>query len=127
MTFINNPRKVKKTKKNIYIIKTAANFIKQDIRDILQTRVTYPTVDDLTADSALNYLPSSLQDMLSIITCGKDTTKVASIGQSLMQSSCPRILLAPLQIGLGVQMQNVFQSNFFVDCLNHNGFSCSYS
>jgi len=35
--------------------------------------------------------------------------------------------MAPLLVGLGVQMHHVFQSKFLVDSLHQHGFSCSYS
>ena len=33
--------------------------------------------------------------------------KVASIGQAMMQATRPRVLLAPLQLGLGVQLYTI--------------------
>ena len=44
-----------------------------------------------------------------------------------MQSARPRVLLAPLQLGLGVQMHHHFQSRFLVDTLHNHGYCCSYS
>ena len=36
------------------------------------------------------------------------------------------MLLAPLQIGLAVQLHHHFASRFVVDSLHHHGFCCSY-
>lgn len=53
--------------------------------------------------------------------------KLASIGHAIMQATLPRVLLAPLQRGLGVQMHHHFASRFLIDSLHAHGFSCSYS
>ena len=58
---------------------------------------------------------------------GKDVdVKLASIGQAIIQAARPRVLMAPLQIGLGVQMHHHFQSKFLIESLNSHGFCCSY-
>ncbi|KAK7096605.1 hypothetical protein V1264_005881 [Littorina saxatilis] len=43
-----------------------------------------------------------------------------------MQAAHPRILIAPLQIGLGVQMHHCFGSKFLIDTVYSLGFSSSY-
>ena len=53
--------------------------------------------------------------------------KIASIGQAIMQAARPRVLLAPLQFGLGVQMHYHFGSRFLIDALHCHGFSCAYN
>ena len=59
--------------------------------------------------------------------CGNDTSvKLASIGQAIVQACRPKSLLAPLQIGLGVQLHHHFGSRYLVDLLNSMGFSASY-
>lgn len=40
--------------------------------------------------------------------------------------SRPRVLLAPLQFGLGVQLYHHFSSRFLINSLHHHGFCCSY-
>ena len=58
---------------------------------------------------------------------GKDVNlKIASVGQAIMQSVRPRVLITPLQLGLGVQMHRHFSSKFLIDSLNSHGFSVSY-
>ena len=51
--------------------------------------------------------------------------KIASIGQTIMQAARPRVLLAPWQFRLGVQMNHHFACCFLVDSLHHHGFCCS--
>ena len=55
--------------------------------------------------------------------CGR---KRVSIGQAIMQAARPRVLLAPLQIGLGVQLHHHFVSRFRIDSLHRLGSGCSY-
>ena len=44
-----------------------------------------------------------------------------------MQATRPRVILAPLQFGLSVQMHHHFASRFLVDTLHSHGFGCSYA
>ena len=65
--------------------------------------------------------------MLDALFVGKDTQrKVASIGHAIIQAVRPRAVLAPLQIGLSVQMHHLNRSRFLVDTLCQMGFCSSY-
>ena len=87
----------------------------------------YPTADDLKLDSALGFLPETLRYMLKYLFVGKDTQhKVASIGQAIVQAVRPRAVIAPLQIGLAVQVHHLYRSKFLVDTLHEMGYSSSY-
>ena len=44
-----------------------------------------------------------------------------------MQATRPRVLIAPLQPGLAVQMHHYFGSRFLIDSLHRHGFCSSYS
>ena len=80
-------------------LKAAAKFIKSDIKSssFNTDRETYCKLDDLTADSALESLPESLQYLCSEMFVGKQNErKVAAIGQSIMQCVRPRAIVAPL-------------------------------
>lgn len=44
-----------------------------------------------------------------------------------MQATRPRVLLAPLQVSLGVQLHHHFASRFLIDSLHCHGFCCSYT
>lgn len=53
--------------------------------------------------------------------------KITSIGQAIIQAARPRVLIAPLQIGLAIQMHHHFASKFLIDTLSKLGFSSSYT
>lgn len=52
--------------------------------------------------------------------------KIAIIGQAIVQAVGPRTIIAPLQLGLGVQAHHSFKSKFLVETLHKLGFSSSY-
>ena len=81
-----------------------------------------------SVEIAISFLPESLILLLDTLTVGVDKKlKVASIGQSIMQATRSRVLIAPLQLGLAVQMHHHFGSRFLIDSLHRHGFCSSYS
>ena len=52
---------------------------------------------------------------------------IASFGQAIIQATRPRVIIAPLQIGLGVQMHHYFGPKFLINSLNSHGFCSSYT
>ena len=65
--------------------------------------------------------------MLENILPGKEINrKVASIGQTIVQAVRPRTVIAPLQIGLAIQMHHHFRSRFLIDTLSSMGYCSSY-
>ena len=106
------------------IIKTAAKLIKNDLKSIKTTNVNYPEIDS-DVESHIQYLP--LSAFLGSIVSGKNnSSKMASIGQAIVQAARPRVVIAPLQIGLAVQLNHSFASHFLIDTLHHHGFCSSY-
>lgn len=110
------------------IIETAAKLIKDDIKLVETSHDVYPDCDSLKSEEdAKNFLPESLRVLLKGLLVGKNIgMKTASIGQTIMQATRPRVILAPLQIGLGVQLHHHFASRFLIDTLHQLGFCCSY-
>lgn len=51
---------------------------------------------------------------------------MASIGQAIVQAARPRVVIAPIQIGLAIQLHHSFASHFLIDTLHHHGFCLSY-
>ena len=112
----------------IKLVQAAAKLIKEDIKAIVTAHEVYPHCNDLTSQEAgIEYLPNTLRVLLEELFAGKKAgVKIASIGQAMMQATRPRVLLAPLQFGLGVQLYHHFSSRFLIDSLHHHGFCCSY-
>lgn len=89
----------------------------------------YPHPEDLSnLEKQYSLLPTVLADLLTGITKSKKRDlKVAAIGQAIVQAARPRAIIAPLQLGLGVQMHHHFISKHLVQTLHKLGFSSSYS
>ena len=111
------------------IIKTAGKLILNEIKSIDAKKKFYPNPTELMSkDSNLIYVPGGLQLFLRTIFSEKNVDiKISSIGQAVIQAARPRVLIAPLQIGLGVQVHHHFASKFLVDTLDKLGFSSSYT
>ena len=111
------------------IIQTAAKLIKSDIQSVSRAKDIYASCHELSSvEEGIAYLPESLHTMLDILFPSKGgQIQLASLGQAIMQATRPRVLLAPLQLGLGVQLHHQFASRFLIDSLNKHGFCCSYS
>lgn len=111
------------------LIRTAAKILKADMKKSDCNKQTYPQTSDISSTANnLAFLPDSLQLLLRELFVGKELdSKIAAIGQAIMQAVRPRIILAPLQIGLGVQMNHLYGSRFLVETLYSMGFACSYS
>ena len=90
----------------------------------------YPIIpeDIASIEKNINFVPESLHCLLrTIFTEKKADLKIASIGQAIIQAARPRVLIAPLQVGLAVQMHHHFGSQFLIDSLHGSGFCSSYS
>ena len=112
----------------IEILKTAAKFIKGDIKEksLSTKRDKYCNVEDLSLVSTLDYLPECLKYFFNQLFVGNNTSrKIAAIGQSVVQCVRPRAILPPLQIGLPVQMHFHFLSKYLINALHSLGFSSS--
>ena len=115
------------TREKMRVIETAAKLIKRDIKSISQCKEYYTTSEEMSAEKAMAFLPESLCTLLQILFPLSSSTKVASLGQAIIQAVRPRALLCPLQLGLGVQLHHHFSSRFLIDSLHTHGFCCSYS
>lgn len=110
------------------IINTAARLIKHDIKKIIPMKHMYPAASEIASiEDNLAFIPESLKSLLSLIFVGNEPNKIASIGQAIVQAARPRALLAPLQLGLAVQMHSFFDSRFLIDSLHAHGFCSSYA
>lgn len=110
------------------IISTSANIIKSEVMQIPANKSVYPSSDTLSNLKAqINFLPNTLHNLLDkmFVEANRDL-KIASIGQAIVQAIRPRTVIAPLQLGLGVQAHHNFKSKFIVETLHKMGFSSSY-
>ena len=109
------------------IVVTAAKLIRNVIKCVEVDNESYPTQNQLeTTEEALKFVPSLLVSFLQVLMTGKDIDlKLTSIGQAIMQACRPRVMLAPLQLGLSTQMHHMFGSRFLVDSLNKHGMKCN--
>uniref|UniRef100_A0A0L8IHH8 Tesmin/TSO1-like CXC domain-containing protein n=1 Tax=Octopus bimaculoides TaxID=37653 RepID=A0A0L8IHH8_OCTBM len=101
------------------LIETMANLIRSNVKSVVQLKDTYSTSLSMRGFSeATNYIPESLRLLLNTVFVGKEKR---------LRATRPRVLTAPFQVGLGVQMLSHFVSRFLIDTLNSPGFCSSYS
>lgn len=104
------------------ILLAAARIIKDEIKQTSSTRNEYPST------ATLEYLPHSLHFLLSTLLQENDAeTHLVLIGQATMQNTCPNLTLAPLSLGLGVQMHWQFGSQVPTESLHSQGFTLLYA
>jgi len=110
-------------KDRLKIVETAVKLVQDDIKAVQTFHRAYPACNELWSDDSISFLSESLKILLEGMIIGKDVqTKVASIGQAIMQAARPQVLLALLQIRLSVQLLHYFSSHFLIDFLNRLAF-----
>lgn len=128
-TFYDTPKVDDEASEKRRVIRTAAALIKADIKCIETSKDFYPDASEIKSlDQNMAYLPELVRILLQELFSGKSKhLGIASVGQSIMQLTRPRVLMAPLQLGLAVQLHHQFGSRFLIDCLHSHGFCVSYS
>ncbi|KAJ8049891.1 hypothetical protein HOLleu_02834 [Holothuria leucospilota] len=111
------------------IVNAAADLVCNEIKCIQTSKETYPDSNKLSSlEDNLDYVPGLLRTFLDRVLTGKTKDlKVATLGQCIVQMTRPRIVLAPIPLGLGVQMHHQYGSRFLIDSLNNHGLCVSYS
>ena len=110
------------------VLKASAFILRTDIKSIEGERESYQNTNSLDIQSVLGFLPESLRFFLNQLFPGKNTDcEVAGIGHALIQSTRPRTIISPLQIGLAVQLHYHFRWRFLIDTFYSLGFCSSYS
>ena len=99
------------------MIRTAAQIIKNEIKAKKCDLAIYPafSLEELSTEYLTPLLDIFLQEL---ITSTGNEVKRAAIGQSIMQGTRPRSLLCPVQVGLAVQLHNMFGSRILIDILH---------
>ena len=112
------------------LIEAAAQLIQSDIKLVAATKQTYTLQNSIPVDETGidDLLPLSLHTFLNSLFVGKHKrVKMMAIGQAIMQAVRPKILIAPLQLGLAVQLHHHYGSRYLIDTLHALGFCSSYS
>ena len=111
------------------IVEAAAKLVKSEIMSRDVSTENFPESGEMSSvDTALEFAPALLQTFLKTLFFGKDVSlKLPSLGQAIVQATRPRAVIAPLQLGLGVQMHQHFASKFLIDTRYSHGFCSSYS
>ena len=111
------------------LVKTAAAMIRNDIKTTATASHQYTSSDDIASvDRNLDFFPQSLQILLRTSFSEKEAeVKIASIGRAIVQAARPRVVIAPLQIGLGIQMHHHFGSRYLINVLSTMGYTSSYT
>ncbi len=78
---------------------------------MLTSHCNYPGTDELCSEEFLTCFFGSFA--YDLIVAKDAQKKIASIGQVVMQA----VLLAPLQVGLGVQLHHHYASRFLINTL----------
>jgi hypothetical protein len=109
------------------ILRAAAELIVADIKKLPETgKDTYTNTETLEGCS-LAHVPTTLLKFLRIVLVEKDDKKLSAIGQAIVHVSRPRSYLAPIQMGLAIELHAMFRSRFLVETLHALGFCSSYS
>ena len=111
------------------LMKTAGQLILSEIKAMPNARTYYPSFgDDHSVCEQVQYLPPSLQNLLREIFKNKDgEMRVASLGQAIIQAARPRTVMAPLQLGLAVQVHHRFGSRGLAETLHRLGLCVPYN
>lgn len=111
------------------LIIAVGNYIRNEIKNTEKHKDVYPDTSDIKSiDHNLAILPSSLRLLLKTIIKSKKTDlRSASIGQAIMNATCPRSFLSPLQIGLSVTINQRYGHRDLIDLLFNLGFCSSYA
>ena len=127
--YLQPKRECNEAEKAKRIVETATKLLKSDIKNLDVSSNSYPSSDQMSSvEHNLEFIPEFLRLFLRIPFVGKDVElQIASVGQAIVQATRPRDVLAPLQLGLGVQIHHHFPSKFLIDSLHAHGFYSSYS
>ena len=111
------------------LMQTPGQLILSEIKAMPNARTYYPSFrDDHSLCEQIQYLPPSLQNLLREIFKNKyGEMRVASLGQAIIQAARPRTVMAPLHLGLAVQVHHRFGSRVLVETLHRLGLCVPYN
>ena len=128
-TYHGTPKSTDEDQEKQQIINAAADLARNEIKCIETSKESYPDSNNLSSlEENLKYVPGLLRTFLDRVLTGKSKDlKFATIGQCIVQMTRPRVVLAPIPFGLGVQMHHQYGSRFLIETLNNHGLCVSYS
>jgi len=107
----------------VHFVKSAAKIILAEVREMQCDMDSYPNIECEDSYQS-SFLPPLLQTFLSYVT--SNPLKRSALGQCLIQAARPRTMLAPLLLGLAVQLDHVYGSSSLITELSRFGFCLSY-
>ncbi len=106
-----------------------AKLIQNDIKSLIQQKDVYPKYKEMSsAEETCSFLLDSLYIFLQGLFKNVDAKMmIATIGQAILQVARPCVILAPHQLGLGVQLHHHFASKYLIDTLHTHGLAAAIS
>ena len=108
------------------IVTTACKIIRAEIRNAVYDMDCYPTEGELRPqEKGLEMLPRALRLLLTGLI--PHSVQTASIGQCILKAAKPHSVILPILLGLGVEMDHNFGSEWLINELARFGFSVNYN
>lgn len=104
------------------IVKTAAQLIRNAMKQFEHDTDSYPTADDVKCSES-KFVPQLLNVFIQELV--KSPKKQISMAQILFSAAHPRTIM-PLNFGLAVSVDNCLSSKWMIDVLSKLGLSVSY-
>jgi len=105
------------------IVRDAARLIASEIRQMPYSTFEYPTVEEMSVDND-EVVPPLLHVIIQSLVRPK--VKQSSLAQAVIQASRPQSCIMPMLLGLAVQLDHEFGSQFLLKHLSRLGFCASY-
>ena len=104
-------------------------MFKNDIKKIPGKETQYNLFETLSSqETAMEFIPNSMRTFLSCLLVGNEKEKkIAAIGQAIIQATRPRTILAPLQLGLALQVHHLHPSKNLINILSSFGYCVPYN
>lgn len=97
-------------------METAAKYVLNDIKAMENNKDVYPSPKEIaSSEFNMSFIPQSLKTFLSVLFGQQktdQTVKIVSIGHAIIQVCRQRLLLSPIQLGLGVQISVLTSSRW---------------